>query len=530
MSLNSRRAGTLKSKLAQFYVIMFMMTQFLCVLVFFLCLRHSVYSQARKRSVIFIGEFTYEYMTGGEYTHDKGQLKTGRFDPGLLAAVRAKEPGFRPQLGYVTDQGALGVLGASKHGVFEFTMQTDGSGLSRREYTVDDRIGLMNLEFNEESYGEDIDHIFFLLLSPQGGVLARSEFTSVDESLFTDRIPSMEGGDQTIRLPHERYGILTRYHWLHDGNILVIGEDLRQIGRYVANLFYGIVLTLAVSLLVSFYSGRLIAGRFVGGVKRVAGAAHAIAAGDYAARVAHGREGAEIDDLADAFNNMTAKTERLLKDLKSISENLAHDLRTPLTRLRGQAEMSLSAPGCANLAADVAEECAGMLTMINNMLEITRAECDADAPPPEEMDVAAAARNTREMFSTVADDKGVSLHLELQDDPLMLRVDKIRLQRLLANLVDNAIKFTPAGGKVTLRVVSDEDGVVIRVADTGCGIPERDQKQIFDRFYRSDASRHIPGNGLGLSLVKAITESCGGQIMVESREGHGSVFEVKLPS
>ena len=520
---------TLKSKLAWFYVALFMVTQLLCMAVIYFCQQHSVYSDARKKAAIFSDEFTYEYMTGAEFSYATERFSPDRIDDSILSAVNQIMPGFMAETAYVDPLGDTTVLGVASGKVYAFTSsRTNATAISRVEYNVTNRVALMDSEFNEESYGEDVNHIYFLVLSPEGKLLAKSGFNEVSVDLFLKYKLPPHLATATLKLAHEHDGIFTHYHRLFDGNILVVGEHMHQFNKYTVNLVYSILATLILSLVVSIYSGRLIAGRFVNGIKRITNAARSIESGNYSERVSHGREGAEINDLADAFNDMTGNTEKLLRELKSISDNMAHDLRTPITRMRGQAEMSLYASKESELASDVAEECANMLTMINAMLEITQTECNINNPARENLDFAAIARDTTDLLSTVADDKGVSIKSDIPETPLLFCGSKVQLQRLLANLLDNAIKFTPSGGTVSISMKRDQKNILLTVADTGCGIPERDQPRVFDRFYRSDSSRNIPGNGLGLSLVKAIVESYDGTISFTSVEGRGTVFTLTL--
>ncbi len=209
---------------------------------------------------------------------------------------------------------------------------------------------------------------------------------------------------------------------------------------------------------------------------------------------------------------------------------MAHDLRTPITRLRGQAEMALySSNGTNELACDVAEECENMLIMINTMLEIARAEYKLKESADEELDMTQLARDSANIFETISEDKSVEIKIDVPDNPVVLRVDKVDVQRILANLLDNAVKFTPPGGRVVVGLSDDKSSVTIRVSDTGPGIPEQDRERIFERFYRSDASRNVPGNGLGLSLVKAIVDARNGTVNILDNEGGGTVFTVTLP-
>lgn len=531
MSLNKASPlTTVKAKLTLFYVVLFMVTQFLCALVIYFCQQHSVLSNAKKKVAIFSDEFTHEYMTGEELTSARVHLPLDAVAKETMEAIVKFDPDFIAESACVNSNGDTLVLGSANGIVYGYTSKRDNpSAVSRKEYTVSDRIGLLNDEFNEESYGENVNQIYFLLVSPTGAVHAKSGFTEVGAALFTDYKLKHGRESQTVKLSYGREGILSEYRRLFDGNVLVIGAHMHPFNKYTVNLLYSILATLGLSFLVSLLSGRFIADRFVHGIKRITYSARKIESGNYSERVAQGNEGAEISNLVDAFNDMTNNTEKLLSELKTISDNMAHDLRTPITRMRGMAEMSLGNSKDNELASDVAEECANMLTMINAMLEITQTECNLGNPVRTPLDFAALAGDTVNLLSTVADDKGVSIKTDIPETALPFIGNKVQLQRLIANLLDNAIKFTPSGGAVSVSVKQDDGNVLLTVADTGCGIPEKDRGHVFDRFYRSDASRNISGNGLGLSLVKATVDSYGGEISFSSEEGRGTVFTLTLP-
>ena len=235
-----------------------------------------------------------------------------------------------------------------------------------------------------------------------------------------------------------------------------------------------------------------------------------------------------MERLVDSFNTMAKNTEELLTELRTISDNIAHDLRTPVTRMRGQAELAVAEGRDSELAYDVAEECGNMLSMINTMLEITRLEAGSGKARVRQ-DLAALCRGAAELFSTVAEDRSIQLTTSLPGT-LPFVYAKADLQRILANLLDNALKFTPPGGRVELLLRTAPDGVVLQVRDSGRGIPLKDQPHIFERFYRADSSRSLPGNGLGLSLVAAIVKSYDGSISFESSGESGTCFTIHLPA
>ena len=531
MSLNkSPTPYSLKTKLTRLFVLLFMVTQFLCVSFMFWIQRDSMYSYAKDRARVFGTEFTYEYLTGEELTKLASVLSPDQADRLMMKAISREEPEFVPAIVLKNQSKQSLVIGAVSNVVYSFTAPNgDPQSITKKRCDVADRVAYLNSEFNEESYGEDVNHYYFLILSPEGTVLAKSGFNNTPVDFFTRYKLPLDKKKSKVKLYLGRIQIYTTYYRMFDGNILVIAEDLRQLDKAFVDLIYVLLLTLLFSLGVSLLSGHLIAGKFVNGIKRITKSMREIESGNYSERVAHGIEGTEINQLVDAFNDMTHKTEKLLFELKTISDNMAHDIKTPITRMRAMAEMSLGTSKDNKLASDVAEECRNMLLTINTMLEITQTECNLGTPVATVLDFAAIAEDTITLFSTLAEDKGVVVKTDLPETPLPFTGNKVQLHRLLANLLDNAIKFTPSTGTVSISVKSDDGNVVLTVADTGCGIPKKDVDHIFDRFYRSDSSRNLPGNGLGLSLVKAIVESCGGHIFVSSEVDHGTLFAVTLP-
>lgn len=177
----------------------------------------------------------------------------------------------------------------------------------------------------------------------------------------------------------------------------------------------------------------------------------------------------------------------------------------------------------------VLEECDRMLSLINTMLEISQTEAGAKSMERVEVDLEAAVEDICELFRPAAEDKGLSLHYAAVPVPAVIG-DPQRLKRAIAHLVDNAIKYTAPGGQIEIQCASDRGELTLTVKDTGIGIPAAALSDIFSRFHRVDASRWEPGNGLGLSLAQAIIRAHGGQIGVESEEGRGSTFTVRIPA
>ena len=232
-----------------------------------------------------------------------------------------------------------------------------------------------------------------------------------------------------------------------------------------------------------------------------------------------------------AYRSIRRRHAKAMQELHDLSDDIAHDLRTPLARMHAQAELAaMGDVSAAELAAGVAEETSSMLELINTMLDLSQTGARIERSPRMDVDLAAIVRQMTEFYASVAEDKGVAFVLDLPDGEIVRSAHKAKLQQLVGNLLDNAVKFTPSGGTVSVTLTKEPETGLARLAvsDTGIGISDEDKPNLFKRFWRSDASRSLPGNGLGLAVVKAIVTSYGGSVTCTSRPGVGTTFIVKL--
>jgi signal transduction histidine kinase len=331
-----------------------------------------------------------------------------------------------------------------------------------------------------------------------------------------DRLPTSLAQDGQVHLLQhglprpdrdaERVGARGLASRLPNGDILVIAKDTSTIdglGAIIRRaLLWGISLTIIPGLLGGFLLRR-------GPWKRIRALQEAtdpIRQGDLSKRLPVSRRGDELDQLAAIVNTMLGEIERLMSEVKGVCDNIAHDLRTPLTRLRARlyrTQQQLEGrPEEALLEASMVDIDA-VLTRFRALLRVSELEDRNRAACFDEVDIGHVLRQVHEFYAPVAEDRGQPFELDVQ--PLApIRADAHLLFEALANLVGNAIKFTPPGGKVSLRASMDKRGPRVDIIDSGPGIPADERDAVTRRFYRGDNSRTTAGSGLGLSIVSAI--------------------------
>jgi len=317
------------------------------------------------------------------------------------------------------------------------------------------------------------------------------------------------------------------------GLLIEIGESLEEKEKILELLLGTFAAVIFVVIVVAAVVGWIMARAALQGIEEITRAAEDVARGNFDRRVSIGSRVQEIDRLVETFNIMVDRVRALILEMRVMTDNIAHDLRSPLTRLRASVESALygakSVGEYKTASEETLEECDRLLQMINTTLDVTEAEGGAASLAKQDVDLANVIYEAVELFEPIAEDKQIDISLKLDSD-CHVYGNLQYLQRMVANLLDNAIKYTSNGGAVSIEMARSNGFVSFSISDTGIGISPRDQARVFNRFFRCDASRSKEGFGLGLSFVRAVANAHNGNIELQSAASEGSRFIVSLPA
>jgi signal transduction histidine kinase len=316
------------------------------------------------------------------------------------------------------------------------------------------------------------------------------------------------------------------------GFALLVAQDVHD--RYLTERMFTTTLpwTVLLILVLGTAGGALMSRNMLRRLDTINRTSGEIIAGDLTRRVPRTGSGDEFDTLAENLNRMLDRIERLMKGLREVTDSVAHDLRTPLTRLRNRLEESAARLNASGAQAGEIEraiaETDQLIATFNALLLIAETDAGTTRAAMSALDLGGVAADVVELYDPLAEEKKVALSL-LPGAGVVIEGNRSLIAQALANLVDNAIKYTPAGGKVRIQVALAGEGAELSVADSGPGIPEGDRSRVTERFVRLEASRNSPGTGLGLSLVAAVAHFHNAELVLEDNTPSGLKAVLRFP-
>lgn len=434
----------------------------------------------------------------------------------------------------VNNQDYFVFLGVTHSMMYEIWMDQNGDLYKINGRELLPEAEFLENEFIDEAHFYGTDHVYFLFMDTKGSLIANSDMDAWKD-LEDNPFPRDETGLKTQSISHENQHLKIRVlnMRLSDRRVLQGGIKLSEeydLLSKISILFFSLLFIIMLSGVIFSW---IISGKAMAGIKRVVKISNTIDKENLSYRVAVGNEGEEIGELVESFNSMLSRIEKLVFELKEISDNIAHDLRTPLTRIRGIIETTVNSKadtsGYFSAFGEILEECDRLVNIINTMLEITQNETAIGKLDRKKISLNSIINEAYKLFLPVAELKNINFTIQLQENDVNIHGDLTKIQRMIANIIDNAIKFTPNKGDVGISLIKKNDQALIIITDTGIGISKDDEKHIFERFYRCENSRFLTGNGLGLSLASSIAKIHDGEIRFTSKMNKGSSFTIILP-
>jgi signal transduction histidine kinase len=384
------------------------------------------------------------------------------------------------------------------------TIEAEITGLSE-QYRSLGLSGLVQV-IEERSTPERGSSMLYLLTDANGRTIAGNLSRWPDAHIDPDgwmRFRLDASDDQ----PAHRHLAQATSFLLSGGFQLLVGRDLAERQQFQARITAALAWSAALTLALGLVGGAIASRGSLRRIEIINRAAAGIMAGEISRRIPVSTGGDEFDRLAGNLNAMLDRIERLMAGMREVTDNIAHDLRSPLGRLRNRIETALletpSLESYRGALRHSIEDADRLLSTFSALLDIAEVEAGAPRAAMERLDLTALVTGLAELYEPAAEEAGLRLRENLPTSVILIRGNRQLLSRALANVIENAFKYTPAGGSVSVTLQAEAGMARVVIADSGPGIPEEARERVFDRFYRLEASRTTPGNGLGLSLVRA---------------------------
>ena len=400
-------------------------------------------------------------------------------------------------------------------------------------------IQAVKAEIDREGQSTEADGEFLQLLDIKGKSIHSSNLSSWQGlGINNDQLLAVteDSGPilMDIELDVHEFKTKTVLAKLDQNYLLFLGETTEESYELLELLQIIFLAMLLITIPVTAVVIRMLSKRAVAGIDEVSQAAFAIRHGELDRRASVSSNDTEIQQLAETFNSMADRIRSLITEMREMIDNIAHDLRSPIARIRAISESALSSKHeltteqYKTSITDTLEECDRLINLINTTLDVAEAEAGISCHEKKSLDYSQLVQEACELYEPLAEQKSIQFSNEISPDCHVFG-NQQNLQRMIINFIDNALKYTPPKGKVQVSLSEKEDKIFCTISDDGIGIPQSDLEKVFQRFYRSDLSRGELGCGLGLSFASAVCRAHNGEIKLESKLNAGSKFTVILP-
>jgi heavy metal sensor kinase len=404
-------------------------------------------------------------------------------------------------------------------------------------FTPQGQLG-MREDYHNHPESKDVIDRFVEVLSPEGSTLYRNDRLG-DRALGGPPFAGEGVGGYSVR--SERIGggtrvrMVSRVHSLNGRRLLIrLGHTEEPLWSRIDEMLFASILVLPVVLAIAGFAGYGLARRALGPIEQMARRAQEITPQRLHERLPSDDADDELGQLARVFNEMLARLEQAFEQLRRFTSDASHELRTPLAAIRSVGEVGLQKDGSRaeyrDIIGSMLEEVNRLTSLVDNLLTISRADAGSLQLQLVRIPAMDLAREAAALFEIMAEEKSLDLVLE-GDEFAVVQGDPLFLRQALVNLLHNAVKYSPVGGTIAVRVYRNTDAVIVEIEDSGPGVPLEDRARIFDRFYRVDKARwrESGGAGLGLSITKWVVEAHSGKIGLESGLKVGCLFRIELP-
>lgn len=394
-------------------------------------------------------------------------------------------------------------------------------------------IAALAAQLRKQHTSNKVSNIYVQLMDTHGKpvwLTVPEQLNDLPSSSFSPPTSTTSDSWQFYDLPREN-DLDVFSHNFPDGSVLYVGRTTERQEQLVESL-QGIFLIILLGIvLFGAGGGAVFAYQVIRPLRRLTTTVTEVSSGDMSCRVpVHDPKG-ELDELAELINGMLQRIETLVVAMRDALNNVSHDLRTPLARMKAKIERALIEETSPEMQRETLMDCAEEIERINStitmLMDIAEAETGQMRLNKETFSAKELLSEIEEYYDLIADDRKIAITVDAED--VLFFADRQRMAQAIGNLTDNALKYTPEGGAVTLQASASDNNIIFTVHDTGPGIPFEERERIFDKLYRLDKSRSAKGLGLGLSLVRAVMTAHGGKVWVTNAPEGGSVFTIELP-